>query len=77
MDENGYNLICYDFQQKIIQDFNKSQLPFLVKFFLIQQVWEMIKKQKVQNDYAVQAMKKSKETQIPLDDLKRQNKKEE
>lgn len=79
MNENDYNLICYNFQQKIIQEFNKSQLPFLVKFFLFQQVWETVKKQKIQNDYTVQSMKSREVHEIPLDGFlkKEQNKKEE
>lgn len=78
MNENDYNLICYNFQQKIIQEFNKSQLPFLVKFFLFQQVWETVKKQKIQNDYTVQSMKSKEVHEIPLDSFlkKEQNKKE-
>ena len=78
MNENDYNLICYNFQQKIIQEFNKSQLPFLVKFFLFQQVWETVKKQKVQNDYTVQSMKSREVHEIPLDNFlkKEQDKKE-
>lgn len=78
MNENDYNLICYNFQQKIIQEFNKSQLPFLVKFFLFQQVWETVKKQKVQNDYTVQSMKSREVHEIPLDSFlkKEQDKKE-
>lgn len=78
MNENDYNLICYNFQQKIIQEFNKSQLPFLVKFFLFQQVWETVKKQKIQNDYTVQSMKSREVHEIPLDSFlkKEQNKKE-
>lgn len=79
MNENDYNLICYNFQQKIIQEFNKSQLPFLVKFFLFQQIWETVKKQKIQNDYTVQSMKSREVHEIPLDGFlkKEQNKKEE
>lgn len=78
MNENDYNLICYNFQQKIIQEFNKSQLPFLVKFFLFQQIWETVKKQKVQNDYTVQSMKSREVHEIPLDSFlkKEQDKKE-
>ena len=78
MNENDYNLICYNFQQKIIQEFNKSQLPFLVKFFLFQQIWETVKKQKIQNDYTVQSMKSREVHEIPLDGFlkKEQNKKE-
>lgn len=77
MNENDYNLMCYNFQQKIIQEFNKSQLPFLIKFFLFQQIWKIVKKQKIQNDYTVQSMKSRKINKIPLDDLKEQDKKEE
>lgn len=79
MNENDYNLICYNFQQKIIQEFNKSQLPFLVKFFLFQQIWETVKKQKIQNDYTVQSIKSREVHEIPLDGFlkKEQNKKEE
>ena len=78
MNENDYNLICYNFQQKIIQEFNKSQLPFLVKFFLFQQVWETVKKQKIQNDYTIQSMKSREVHEIPLDSFlkKEQDKKE-
>lgn len=78
MNENDYNLICYNFQQKIIQEFNKSQLPFLVKFFLFQQIWETVKKQKIQNDYTVQSMKSREVHEIPLDGFlkKEQDKKE-
>lgn len=77
MNEKDYNLLCYNFQQKIINIFNQEQLPFLVKFFLLKQVWKIIKKHKKQNDYEAYSFKTRKIEKISLDKEEKQEKEQE
>lgn len=76
MNEKDYNLLCYNFQQKIINIFNQEQLPFLVKFFLLKQVWKIIKKHKKQNDYETYSFKTRKIEKISLDKEEKQEEQE-
>ena len=70
MNNDEYNLICFDFQQKIMEDFNIAQLPFIIKYFLFQQIWNVIQKQKIDNDLKVESLKSQKIRKIPLDEKK-------
>ena len=41
------NTICYNFQKKIIDDFNACEdIPFILKFYLFKDIWEMIEQTK-------------------------------
>ena len=70
MNNDEYNLICSDFQQKIIEDFNIAQLPFIIKYFLFQQIWNVIQKQKIDNDLKIESLKSQKIRKISLDEKK-------
>lgn len=45
---------CFEFQQKIIDIINgEEQLPFLVKYYLIKQIWDSISERKMSIDIEV------------------------
>ena len=45
--EKPFEEKCYDFQQNLINVFNNEQdFPFLIKYFLIKEIWEDIQNQK-------------------------------
>lgn len=45
--EKTFEEKCYDFQQNLINVFNNEQdFPFLIKYFLIKEIWEDIQNQK-------------------------------
>lgn len=80
--DNSFNLICYDFQQKIIDIFNEQdKIPFQLKYFLFKEVWKIIKETKIKNDYEIQILKskqqKSISTSIPVSNDFFQNNSEE
>lgn len=40
---NHSDKICYDFKENIINIFNNEQsIPFLLKYYLMKQIWEQI-----------------------------------
>ena len=45
---NELNLLCYKFQKEIIDSFNKTEIPFLLKYYLFKQIWETIDNKKTQ-----------------------------
>lgn len=68
------NTICYNFQKKIIDDFNTQEdIPFILKFYLFKDIWEMIEQNKQLQDREVvknlNSQEKTLTTEIPLDDL--------
>lgn len=68
------NTICYNFQKKIIDDFNACEdIPFILKFYLFKDVWEMIEQTKQLQDREVAENLNSQEktftTEVPLDGL--------
>lgn len=68
------NTICYNFQKKIIDDFNTQEdIPFILKFYLFKDIWEMIEQQKQLQDREVvqnlNSQEKTLTTEIPLDDF--------
>lgn len=82
MSNKDFNIICLNFQQKIINVFNEEQkIPFLMKFFLFKQIWKIIKKQKIQNEIEARSSKteevQSITTSIPIENLKNLQKKEQ
>lgn len=51
--EKTFEESCYDFQQEIINTVNNERnLPFLVKYFIIKEIWEdvQIQKRKIDDD---------------------------
>ena len=51
MDNNKkFEESCYNFQKSIIDIFNEEKLPFLLKYYLIKEIWEDIERYKVKSD---------------------------
>ena len=49
---NNFDLICYNFQKRIVDIFNgQENIPFQLKFYLFKQVWKTIKQTKTEKDY--------------------------
>ena len=59
--QNNFNVVCFDFQNKIIDIFNKQEIPFLMKYYLFKDVWDKIQQQKIKNDYQVYSLKSQKQ----------------
>lgn len=86
---NDFDKRCYDFKNNIINIFNKQEnVPFLLKYYLIKQIWEQIKnhKQEIDNEYQVQKNNEdfqiekkqiSTSIDIPLAQIEKNNSKEE
>ena len=52
--------ICYDFQKKIINIFNEqNELPFILKYYLFKDIWEIIQQKKVTNDLQIRNLNNS------------------
>lgn len=58
-----FNILCYEFQEKIINVFNEEQnIPFLLKYYLFKEIWETLKEEK--NNLDVEArMAKTQKTE--------------
>lgn len=68
------NTMCYNFQKKIIDDFNAQEdIPFILKFYLFKDIWEMIEQEKQLQDCKVvknlNSQEKTFTTEVPLDGL--------
>ena len=68
------NTMCYNFQKKIIDDFNtQKEIPFILKFYLFKDIWEMIEQEKYLQDCEVvknlNSQEKTFTTEVPLDGL--------
>ena len=52
------NLICKNFQNNLVNVFNnENNLPFILKYYLMQQVWQTVKQKKQENDYLLMSTK--------------------
>lgn len=58
-----FNILCYEFQEKIINVFNEDQnIPFLLKYYLFKEIWKTLKEEK--NNIAIRTrMAKSQTTE--------------
>lgn len=68
---DNINLICKDFQGEIVNIFNnQTRIPFILKYYLIKQIWERIEQKKIENDCAITAFQsqegKASTTETPL-----------
>ena len=56
MEENkSFEEICYDFQKRVIETFNNEQnIPFLLKYYLLRDIWMNIESHKMQMDQDMQ-----------------------
>lgn len=51
-----FNEICFKFQQEIVDIFNKEQnIPFLLKYYLIKDIWDNITTTKMKNDMEIRS----------------------
>lgn len=49
--EKSFNDICFEFQQTLIDVFNKEEnIPFLLKYYLMKEVWDSVQKNKMTID---------------------------
>ena len=49
--EKTFNDICFEFQQTLIDVFNKEEdIPFLLKYYLMKEVWDSVQKNKMTID---------------------------
>ena len=47
----NFNQICYNFQKDIINIFNQqTNIPFLLKYYLLKDIWDGIEKYKIELD---------------------------
>lgn len=67
---NQLNLLCFKFQNDIVNIFNNSQIPFLLKYYLLKQIWENAEQQKLKIDMNVR-------NQSLIEEDKRQENEEE
>ena len=48
MNNKSFEETCYDFQNNILNIFNEeNQLPFLLKYYLLKEVWEDVERYKI------------------------------
>lgn len=74
--------ICYDFQKKIINIFNEqNELPFILKYYLFKDIWEIIQQKKVTNDLQIRNLNNSQKkfltAEIPATMKEKQQNKEQ
>lgn len=63
--DKSFDLICYNFQQKIIDIFNEQEnIPFQLKYFLFKEIWKIIKEAKIKKDYEIQMLIGEQEKEI-------------
>ena len=63
--EKTFEESCYDFQQEIINTVNNERnLPFLVKYFIIKEIWEDVQAQKRKIDDDIYNKKRQREQEM-------------
>lgn len=50
--------IGYDFQKSIMDTFNNNELPFLLKYYLLKDIWASIENYKMRLDQEIQTKNK-------------------
>lgn len=67
---DNLNLICKNFQDNLVNVFNnENNLPFILKYYLMQQVWQTVKQKKQENDYLLMSTKTEQRelaTEVPV-----------
>lgn len=59
------DLMCYKFQQKIIDVFNNQEnIPFILKYYLFKDIWETIEQTKVSNDIQIKSLEESQKKEL-------------
>lgn len=74
-----FNKICYNFQKQFIDIFNgEENIPFLLKYYLLKQVWEKVEQNKFLIDRDVRlGERKYEEFSGSFDDSSQENESEE
>lgn len=68
--DKDFNVVCYDFQKKIIDTFNNEKsIPFLMKYYLFKDIWESVHDKKAELEIAIKSQEPQEQTIIPLDGL--------
>ena len=63
--EKTFEESCYDFQQEIITTVNNERnLPFLVKYFIIKEIWEDVQAQKRKIDDDIYNKKRQRQQEM-------------
>ena len=63
--EKTFEESCYDFQQEIINTVNNERnLPFLIKYFIIKEIWEDVQAQKRKIDDDIYNKKRQEQQQM-------------
>ena len=66
-EKKSFEDICFEFQQNLVNIFNDEEnIPFLLKYYLIKEVWDSIQNNKIQMDMAVRANHPPKPEQIKI-----------
>ena len=76
-ENNNLNLndICYSFQKNIISIFNDQQrIPFLLKYYLVKDIWNNIEQNKLNIDMKVRQKLETKTEIITIGKQQNQNK---
>ena len=65
MDNNKtFEETCYNFQKNIIETFNNEKnIPFLLKYYLLKEIWEDIQAYKLKTTQELQAKMANEENQ--------------
>lgn len=67
--EKSFEDICFEFQQKFLDIFNEEKnIPFLMKYYLVKEIWDSIEKNKFQIDMQVRENHPPKVRAINLED---------
>lgn len=75
-----FNKICYNFQKQFIDIFNEEEnIPFLLKYYLLKQVWEKVEQNKflIDRDVRLGERKYEEFSGSFLDDSLQENESEE
>ena len=53
-EQKGFEDICFEFQQALIDVFNNEEnIPFLLKYYLMKEVWDSVQENKLEVDMKV------------------------
>lgn len=61
---DNFNQICFNFQKNIINTFNQqNNIPFLLKYYLLKDIWDGIEKYRIELD--MQAQQQDRKVSLP------------
>ena len=63
-EQKGFEDICFEFQQALIDVFhNEENIPFLLKYYLLKDIWDGIEKHRIELD--MQAQQQDRKASLP------------